>query len=135
MHPPAKYLRRSDAAAYVRLTWGIPCSAKWLAKLAVVGGGPVYRKAGRFPIYTPDDLDLWAESRISAPRRSSSVVAYELGDIHENSQIHRVERSSQVTGADHPVRPRGRSALPRSSKRSPKMGRPTPGRSSDADQE
>lgn len=68
-----RYLRRADAANYVRMTWGFPCSAKWLAKLAVVGGGPTYRKAGRFPIYTSVDLDTWAEARIGTPRRSTSV--------------------------------------------------------------
>jgi hypothetical protein len=72
---PAKFLRRADAAQYVRTTWGLPCSTRWLAKLAVTGGGPVYRKAGRFPIYSPDDLDVWAEARIGVPRRSTSVEA------------------------------------------------------------
>lgn len=67
-----RYFRRAEAAHYVHEKWGFPCSTKWLAKLAVVGGGPVYRKAGRFPIYHPDDLDVWAESRISAPRISTS---------------------------------------------------------------
>lgn len=75
MTAPTKYLRRADAAHYVVDTWGIPCSTRWLAKLAVVGGGPVFRKAGRFPIYDPADLDAWAETRISAPRRSTSVPA------------------------------------------------------------
>lgn len=70
----SKYLRRHDAAHYVRSAWGLPCSAKWLAKLAVTGGGPVYRKAGRFPIYLPSDLDAWAESRIGSPKRSTSVA-------------------------------------------------------------
>lgn len=69
-----RYLRRKAAAEYVVVKWGMPCSSRWLAKLAVVGGGPVYRKAGRFPIYAPTDLDAWAEQRISAPRRSTSVV-------------------------------------------------------------
>jgi hypothetical protein len=69
------YLRRAAAAQYVRDHWGQPCSAKWLAKLAVVGGGPIYRKAGRFPLYAPDDLDRWAQERLSAPRRSTSVEA------------------------------------------------------------
>lgn len=69
----ARYLRRADAARYVIETWGIPCSSRWLAKLAVTGGGPVYRKAGRFPIYAPEDLDAWAQQRIGAPRRSTSV--------------------------------------------------------------
>lgn len=72
---PAKYLRRKAAAAYVVTTWGIPCSGNWLAKLAVVGGGPVYRKAGRYPLYAIEDLDAWAQARIGARRRSTSVVA------------------------------------------------------------
>jgi hypothetical protein len=67
------YLRRVDAARHVRETWGLPCSPRWLAKLAVVGGGPIYRKAGRTPIYTPADLDAWAQSRIGAPQRSNSA--------------------------------------------------------------
>ena len=70
---PQRYLRRADAAHYVRTAWGIPCSSKWLAKLAVVGGGPIYRKAGRFPIYVAADLDAWAEGRIGEARRSTSV--------------------------------------------------------------
>lgn len=70
----SKYLRRADAAAYIRDTWGLPCSARWLAKLAVVGGGPIYRKAGRTPLYTARDLDQWAERRIGARRFSTSVL-------------------------------------------------------------
>ena len=69
------YLRRELAAQYVRQTWGMPCSPRWLAKLAVVGGGPIFRKAGRFPIYLRSDLDDWARSRIGEPRRSTSVPA------------------------------------------------------------
>jgi hypothetical protein len=72
---PSKYLRRAAAAHYVRTTWGMPCSPKWLAKLAVVGGGPIYRKAGRFPLYAASDLDVWVEARIGTPRRSTSVKA------------------------------------------------------------
>jgi hypothetical protein len=70
-----RYRRRADAARYVRETWGLPCSQAWLAKLAVVGGGPIFRKAGRFPIYLDSDLDIWAEARISSPRNSTSVEA------------------------------------------------------------
>lgn len=73
--PTAHYFRRAIAAHYVRETWGLPCSSKWLAKLAVTGGGPVYRKAGRFPVYTAAELDAWAESRLGSPRRSTSVEA------------------------------------------------------------
>src|SRR2546429_408278 len=67
-----RYFARTDAARHVRETWGLPCSPRWLAKLAVVGGGPVFRKAGKTPLYTPSDLDAWAQSRIGAPRRSTS---------------------------------------------------------------
>ncbi|CAN7707798.1 hypothetical protein [Mesorhizobium sp. LjNodule214] len=67
-----RYLRRDDAAQHVRDMWGIPCSTNWLAKLACVGGGPTFRMAGRFPIYSPADLNVWAAARISAPRRSTS---------------------------------------------------------------
>jgi hypothetical protein len=70
-----RYLMRGDAALYVRETWGLPCSPRWLAKLAVVGGGPVFRKAGRTPIYAPDDLDAWAQARVGAPQKSTSVKA------------------------------------------------------------
>jgi hypothetical protein len=69
---PARFFRRSDAAQYVQTRFGFPCSRQWLAKLAVTGGGPVYRKAGRTPIYAPADLDAWARSRIGAPQRSTS---------------------------------------------------------------
>ena len=69
---PSLYLRREAAALYVKEHWGVPCARATLAKLAVVGGGPVYRKAGRTPIYAPADLDAWAQSRIGAPQRSTS---------------------------------------------------------------
>jgi hypothetical protein len=70
-----RFLRRIDAAAYVRRTYGFPCSRQWLAKLAVIGGGPVFRKAGRFPIYRPADLDAWAQSRIGPAQSSTSDTA------------------------------------------------------------
>lgn len=69
------FLRRAAAASYVQDCWGLPCSRAWLAKLAVIGGGPIYRKAGRTPIYAPSDLDDWAQRRIGAPQRSTSDVA------------------------------------------------------------
>ncbi len=71
---PARFLRRADAALYVSQNYGFPCSRQWLAKLAVIGGGPMFRKAGRTPIYAPQDLDAWAKDRIGAPQRSTSDV-------------------------------------------------------------
>ncbi len=67
-----KFLRRDEAAAHVRNRWGLPCSRGLLAKLAVAGTGPLFRTAGRFPLYSEKDLDAWAENRLSEPRRMSS---------------------------------------------------------------
>jgi hypothetical protein len=67
-----QFLRRADAAIYITERYGFPCSRQWLAKLAVIGGGPLFRKAGRFPIYKPADLDAWAISRIGPQQSSTS---------------------------------------------------------------
>jgi len=67
-------LRRAEAAKYIQDVHRQPCSHKTLAKLAVVGGGPAYRKAGRFPLYEPDDLDDWATAKLSPKVRSSSEL-------------------------------------------------------------
>jgi hypothetical protein len=67
------YLRRERAAFYVRHRYGLPCSRNWLAKLAVIGGGPTFRKAGKFPLYAPADLDAWATAKLG-PRQSSTAV-------------------------------------------------------------
>jgi hypothetical protein len=66
------YLRRRAAAEYLRQHWGVPCSEKTLAKLACVGGGPIYHLYGRIPLYSPADLDSYAEARLSRPLRSTS---------------------------------------------------------------
>ena len=70
-----KRLRRRDgASAYIQETYGIPCSPKTLAKYAVVGGGPAFRKAGRFPLYADPDLDAWARSKLSRRVTSTSEL-------------------------------------------------------------
>jgi hypothetical protein len=74
-HTP--YLRRRAAGEYLRSRWGIPCSEKTLAKLACIGGGPVYRLCGRTPLYTTSDLDSFAESKIGKPVRSTSEYGVE----------------------------------------------------------
>ena len=56
-------LRRSEAAKYVVKTYGLPCSAKTLAKWACISSeGPPFRLAGRFPLY----LSHICERRISS---------------------------------------------------------------------
>jgi hypothetical protein len=71
MQSEQQYLRRCDAGAYLQKTFGF-CSAKSLAKLATIGGGPVFRKAGVAAIYTKADLDAWARSKIGGPQSSTS---------------------------------------------------------------
>jgi hypothetical protein len=72
MNALPRYRRRPDAARYVREKWGVPCSSAWLAKLAVVGGGPDFRKIGRFPLYEDERLDAWVESRVGELQDSTS---------------------------------------------------------------
>lgn len=66
------YIRRAEAGEYLRGRYGFG-SAKTLAKLATTGGGPDIFYAGRrVPLYTHEKLDAWAQSKISAPVKSTS---------------------------------------------------------------
>jgi hypothetical protein len=67
-------MRRADAARYIRENHGIPCSQATLAKYACIGAGPAFRKAGKFPIYSRDDLDRWANQRLGKLVRSTSEL-------------------------------------------------------------
>jgi hypothetical protein len=68
-----QYLRRKAAGAYLKEKFGFG-SEKTLAKLAVVGGGPAFRKAGPAVLYEPKTLDEWALTKIGLPRRSTSAT-------------------------------------------------------------
>jgi hypothetical protein len=67
-------MRRADAARDIRETYGIPCVATTLAKYACIGGGPAFRKAGKFPVYARGDLDAWAKQRLSKLVHSTSEL-------------------------------------------------------------
>lgn len=69
-----KRVRRTEAACYLRERHGVPCGAKNLAKLACLGGGPLFQKFGRLPLYRLGDLDDWAEQKLSRPVRSTSEL-------------------------------------------------------------
>lgn len=64
-------LSRRDAAEYLTNN-GYQTAPSTLAKLASVGGGPIFESFGRKPLYKPDNLLAWAEARSSGPRRSTS---------------------------------------------------------------
>jgi hypothetical protein len=70
MHP-AHFLRRKAAGKYLKEKYGFG-SEKTLAKLACLGGGPEFRKAGDAVLYEPPKLDEWALAKIGAPQRSTS---------------------------------------------------------------
>jgi hypothetical protein len=94
--PNPRFRRREAAARYVSEKWGLPCSKSWLAKLAVVGGGPLYRKAGKVPLYQDVDLDHWAEARLGPTRRSTSEVAVPPADTNADGEnLHEHRPSSQ----------------------------------------
>ena len=67
-------MRRAEAARYIRENHGIPCSPATLAKYACLGGGPPFRKAGKFPIYSRKDLEAWANQRLGKLVRSTSEL-------------------------------------------------------------
>jgi hypothetical protein len=71
-------LRRAEAAAYLLEKHGIQRKPATLAKLAVLGGGPVFRRAGRVPLYSPADLDEFAAKITSAPVHSTSELRNRL---------------------------------------------------------
>lgn len=65
-------LRRSEVPAYLAEKHGIPIAVATLNKLASVGGGPLMTYAGRIPLYHVDDLDAWADQRLSKPVASTA---------------------------------------------------------------
>ena len=65
------FLSRTEAAEYVKGR-GLSCSKATLDKMVTVGGGPKYRIFGTRAVYTREDLDAWIESRLTAPRCSTS---------------------------------------------------------------
>ena len=67
------YFRRYQAAAYLQDRYDA-YTTETLAKLACVGGGPRFRRLGRFPVYTAADLDAWATSRMSPAVGSTSEL-------------------------------------------------------------
>ena len=65
-------LRRWEASRHLRDQHGIELAVSTLAKLACLGGGPPFQKAGRVPIYPVDLLDDWATARLGRVVRSTS---------------------------------------------------------------
>ena len=67
-------LRRCEASTYLEQKHGVSVAVATLAKFATLGGGPPFRKFGRFPLYEPAALDAWATAKLGRPRTSTSDV-------------------------------------------------------------
>lgn len=65
-------LRRKDVPEYLANKYGIDIAKATLAKLASIGGGPAMQYIGRIPLYHRDDLDAWAETKITNRVNSTS---------------------------------------------------------------
>ena len=64
-------LDRKEAAEFLT-SRGFKTAHATLAKLACLGGGPVFESFGRRPLYREADLLAWAEAKTTGPRLSTS---------------------------------------------------------------
>jgi len=74
-----RLLRRHEASKYLHEVHGVERAPSTLAKLAVTGGGPAFRRIGRVPLYAPEDLDAWVVSKLSLPMHSTSEATVAAG--------------------------------------------------------
>jgi hypothetical protein len=68
---PERLLGRKEAAQFLT-DQGYKTAPATLAKLACIGGGPMFESFGRRPLYREPDLLAWAQARTTGPRRSTS---------------------------------------------------------------
>ena len=66
-----RFLTRPEAASYLSER-GLPVSKNTLQKFATTGSGPEYSIFGNRALYTPENLEAWAEARLTASRKSTS---------------------------------------------------------------
>ncbi|MFV3130489.1 hypothetical protein [Niveispirillum sp. KHB5.9] len=67
-----KKFLRTEASAYLENNHSIRRTPKNLAKLATVGGGPLYCRTTREVLYDTADLGAWAKSTLGEPIASTS---------------------------------------------------------------
>lgn len=68
-----RYISREEAAQYLTDNLGLRVSKNTLQKWVTTGGGPLYRRFGKRAVYLIEDLHQWANSKLTAPRASSSI--------------------------------------------------------------
>jgi hypothetical protein len=93
----SRLLRREAASTYLKQTWGVVRAPTTLAKLAVRGGGPPFRRDGRVPLYSTDDLDQWVSSRLGALMHSTTDGA--AASLNTTPQPREATASGEQGGA------------------------------------
>jgi hypothetical protein len=76
---PMIYMTPLQAAAYIR-ELGLPCQPSTLAKLRVIGGGPLFLKFGARVRYRREDLDAWIKARLGEPVKNTSAITLTDGE-------------------------------------------------------
>lgn len=75
-NPPARVwpprLTRREVPEYLRAVHGVRVGYQHLAKLAVLGTGPAFRKQMRIALYDRAELDRWANERLSPLCKSTA---------------------------------------------------------------
>jgi len=84
---PHRFLRRKAASKYLHEVHGVVRAPSTLAKYASIGGGPVFQRMGRDPVYTPVNLDNWVSSKLSGPMRSTSDWAPLACEVPRTNQF------------------------------------------------
>lgn len=67
-------LRRCEASTYLEQRHGLTVAVATLAKYATIGGGPAFKRFGRFPLYEPAALDSWVAQKLGRTAASTSEV-------------------------------------------------------------
>lgn len=71
--PQRPLLRRAAACDYLWRVWGIRRAPATLAKLACIGGGPKFRRCGRWPMHAEEDIDQYARDLLGELVESTSA--------------------------------------------------------------
>jgi hypothetical protein len=95
-----RFLRRKAASEYLHEAHGVERAPGTLAKLAVTGGGPAFRRVGRVPLYDPVDLDAWIKSKLSPRMRSTSEAAPEQAGGEDAIHQANSDRPTTRSGAE-----------------------------------
>ncbi len=61
-------LRRCEASTYLEQKHGLTVAVATLAKYARVGGDPTFNLFGRYPLYEPGALEMWATQKLGRAR-------------------------------------------------------------------